>query len=61
MRVISSIVPSIVVGDKIPFEVWYEYPISYIDSLHVFGSTTYHHVKEYKVDPRAKKAISLGW
>ena len=45
MRVISSIVPATVIGDKIPFEVWYEYPISDYDSLYVFGSTTYHHVK----------------
>ncbi|KAK4428874.1 hypothetical protein Salat_1187300 [Sesamum alatum] len=30
------------------------------DSLHVFGSTAYYHVKESKLDPRAKKAIFLG-
>ena len=31
------------------------------DSLHVFGSTAYTHVKESKLDPRAKKAIILGF
>ncbi|KAE8678648.1 hypothetical protein F3Y22_tig00111402pilonHSYRG00027 [Hibiscus syriacus] len=30
------------------------------DSLHVFGSTAYYHVKESKLDPRAKNAIFMG-
>ncbi|KAG8485591.1 hypothetical protein CXB51_018981 [Gossypium anomalum] len=30
------------------------------DSLHVFGSTAYYHVKESKLDPKAKKALFLG-
>ena len=30
------------------------------DTLHVFGFTTYYHVKESKLDPRAKKALFMG-
>ncbi|GJT94101.1 BTB/POZ domain-containing protein NPY2 [Tanacetum coccineum] len=30
------------------------------DSLHVFGSATYYHVKESRLDPRAKKALFMG-
>ncbi|GJU65558.1 retrovirus-related pol polyprotein from transposon TNT 1-94 [Tanacetum coccineum] len=30
------------------------------DSLHVFGSAAYYHVKESKLDPRAKKALFMG-
>ncbi|KAG8500107.1 hypothetical protein CXB51_003710 [Gossypium anomalum] len=30
------------------------------DSLNVFGSTAYYHVKESKLDPRAKKVLFLG-
>ena len=33
----------------------------YYDSLHVFCSTTYYHVRESKLDPRAKKEIFLGF
>ncbi|KAG8488232.1 hypothetical protein CXB51_018792 [Gossypium anomalum] len=33
---------------------------THYDSLHVFGSTAYYHVKESKLDPRAKKALFLG-
>ncbi|KAE8671810.1 ABC transporter B family member 7 [Hibiscus syriacus] len=34
--------------------------VRYYDSLHVFGSTAYYHVKESKLDPRAKTAIFIG-
>ena len=29
-------------------------------SLHVFGSIAYYHVKESKLDPRAKKVLFIG-
>ncbi|GKC21018.1 retrovirus-related pol polyprotein from transposon TNT 1-94 [Tanacetum coccineum] len=37
----------------------YGKPASYYDSLHVFGSAAYYHVKESKLDPRAKKALFM--
>ncbi|KAL4291216.1 hypothetical protein GQ457_14G001800 [Hibiscus cannabinus] len=46
---------------KTPFEVWFRNPATGYDSLHVFGSTTYHHVKESKLDPRSKKAFFMGF
>ena len=35
-------------------------PINDYDTLHVFGSTAYYHVKESKLDRRAKKALFMG-
>lgn len=29
------------------------------DSLYVFGTSSYYHVKEFKLDPRAKKAFFM--
>ena len=54
--------PSIAIDDRIPLEVWFGQPVFfYYDSLHVFCSTAYYHVKESKLDPRAKKEIFLGF
>ena len=53
--------PSTGINDRIPLEVWSRQPVSDYDSLHVFGSTAYYHLKESKLDPRAKKAIFLGF
>ncbi|KAE8725588.1 hypothetical protein F3Y22_tig00008386pilonHSYRG00069 [Hibiscus syriacus] len=52
--------PSSVIGGKTPLEVWSGKPSTDYDSLHVFGSTAYYHVKESKLDPRAKKALFMG-
>ncbi|GMI79054.1 hypothetical protein HRI_001574700 [Hibiscus trionum] len=52
--------PSSAIGGKTPLEVWSGVPATDYDSLHVFGSTAYYHVKESKLDPRAKKAIFMG-
>ncbi|KAL0446163.1 UNVERIFIED_CONTAM: Retrovirus-related Pol polyprotein from transposon TNT 1-94 [Sesamum latifolium] len=41
-------------------EKWFGKPATDYDSLHVFGSTAYYHVKESKLDLRAKKAIFMG-
>lgn len=46
---------------KTPIEVWSGAPATDYDSLHVFGCPAYFHVKESKLDPRAKKAIFLGF
>ena len=52
--------PSGAIGGKTPLEKWSGEPAKDYDSLHVFGSTAYYHVKESKLDPRAKKAIFVG-
>ena len=52
--------PSTAIGGKIPLEKWFGKPAIDYDSLHVLGSTTYYHVKESKLDPRAKKEIFMG-
>ncbi|KAE8664954.1 hypothetical protein F3Y22_tig00112738pilonHSYRG01227 [Hibiscus syriacus] len=52
--------PSTTIGGKTPLEKWFGVPATDYDSLHVFGSTTYYHVKESKLDPRAKKVIFMG-
>ncbi|KAG8480295.1 hypothetical protein CXB51_024758 [Gossypium anomalum] len=52
--------PSSALERKTPMEVWSGKPITDYDSLHVFGSTVYYHVKESKLDPRAKKALFMG-
>jgi len=51
--------PSSALGGKTPLEVWSGKPVGDYDSLHVFGSTAYYHVKESKLDPRAKKALFI--
>ena len=53
--------PSSVIDDKIPLEVWYRKPATDYDSLHVFGSIAYYHVIESKLDPREKKALFMGF
>nr|GEX12139.1 retrovirus-related Pol polyprotein from transposon TNT 1-94 [Tanacetum cinerariifolium] len=52
--------PSTAIDGKTPFEKWYGKPATDYDSLHVFGSATYYHVKESKLDPREKKALFTG-
>ena len=52
--------PSAALNGKTPLEVWSGKPINDYDTLLVFGSTTYYHVKESKLDPRAKKALFMG-
>ena len=52
--------PSAALNGKTPLEVWSGKPINDYDTLHVFGSTAYYHVKESKLDPRAKKALFMA-
>ena len=43
-----------------PLEVWSGKPANDYDTLRVFDSTAYYHVKESKLDPRAKKELFMG-
>ena len=52
--------PSATLSGKTPLEVWSGKLINDYDTLHVFGSTAYYHVKESKLDPRDKKALFMG-
>ncbi|KAE8681667.1 GDSL esterase/lipase [Hibiscus syriacus] len=52
--------PSTAIGGKTPLGKWFGEPATDYDSLHVFGSTVYYHVKESKLDPKAKKVIFIG-
>ena len=52
--------PSSAQNGKTPSEVWFGKPANDYDTLRVFGSTAYYHVKESKLDPMAKKALFMG-
>ncbi|KAH9680676.1 hypothetical protein KPL71_026642 [Citrus sinensis] len=52
--------PSTAIEGRTPMEMWTGKPATDYDSLHVFGSTAYYHVKESKLDPRAKKALFMA-
>ena len=52
--------PSVVIGGKTPLEKWYGKPAEDYGSLYVFGSIAYYHVRESKLDPRAKKTLFMG-
>ena len=52
--------PSAVIAGKTPIEMWTGNSATDYNSLHVFSSTAYYHVKESKLDPRAKKALFMG-
>ncbi|KAM2793311.1 hypothetical protein PS2_004857 [Malus domestica] len=53
--------PSAAIQGKTPMEVWTGKPSSDYDHIRIFGSPAYFHVTENKLDPRAKKAIFLGF
>ncbi|TXG74049.1 hypothetical protein EZV62_002628 [Acer yangbiense] len=53
--------PASALDGKTPKEVWSGQPVSDYDQLHIFGSPAYFHVTESKLDPRAKKAIFVGF
>ena len=48
------------IGGKKPFEVWSGKLTNDYNSLHVFNSFTYYHIKESKLDLRDKKALFMG-
>ena len=53
--------PTAVLDGKTPMEVWSGVPVTDYDQLRIFGCPAYFHVTESKLDPRAKKAIFLGF
>ena len=53
--------PSSAINGKTPLEKWYGKPATDYDTLRIFGSIAYYHVKESKLDPRAKKALFMGF
>ena len=53
--------PLFAIGGKTPFEVWSGKLTQDYDSLWVFGCPTYYHVKEDKLDLRAKKCVFVGF
>ena len=53
--------PSSTIGGETPIEVWFEKAAQEYDSLRVFDCPAYYHVKEDKLDPRAKKGVFVGF
>jgi transposase InsO family protein len=52
--------PSIAINKKTSLEVWSGFPYDY-SHLKVFGCTTYAHVDNGKLEPRAIKGVFLGY
>ena len=52
--------PSTAIGLKTPQEVWSRKPTNYLN-LKVFRCTTYAHVKQNKLQPKALKCIFIGY
>ncbi|KAH9783514.1 hypothetical protein KPL71_009336 [Citrus sinensis] len=48
--------PSAAIGGKTPMEMWSEKHAQDYDSLRIFECPAYYHVKDSKLDPRARKA-----
>ena len=44
---------------KTPMEMWSGHPANY-ENLRIFGCIAYAHVKQRKLEPRAKKCIFFG-
>ncbi|KAH9761191.1 hypothetical protein KPL70_000407 [Citrus sinensis] len=53
--------PSAAIGGKTPMEMWSGKHAQDYDSLRVFGCPAYYHVKDGKLDPRARKSIFVGF
>ena len=53
--------PTVANDGKTPMEVWSGKPATDYHYLHIFGCPAYYHVRESKLDPRAKKAIFMGF
>jgi len=49
--------PSSAIGGKTPLEVWSEKVAQDYDSLRVFECLAYYHIKEDKLDSRARKGM----
>ena len=53
--------PSSAIGGETPLEVWSGKTAADYDLLRVFGYPAYYHVKDDKLDPRAKKGVFVGF
>ncbi|KAH9666242.1 Integrase catalytic domain-containing protein [Citrus sinensis] len=53
--------PSAAIGGKTPMKMWSGKHAQDYDSLRIFGCPAYYHVKNGKLDPRARKAIFMGF
>ncbi|KAH9753759.1 hypothetical protein KPL71_015193 [Citrus sinensis] len=53
--------PSTTIGCKTPMEMWSGKHAQDYDSLRIFGCPAYYHVKDGKLDPRARKSIFVGF
>ncbi|KAH9648400.1 retrovirus-related pol polyprotein from transposon TNT 1-94-like protein [Citrus sinensis] len=53
--------PSIAMGGKTPRERWSGKHAQDYDSLRIFGCPAYYHVKDSKLDPRARKTMFVGF
>ncbi|KAH9650145.1 hypothetical protein KPL70_026248 [Citrus sinensis] len=51
--------PSAAIGGKTPMEMWSGKYAQDYDFLRIFGCPAYYHVKDAKLDPRARKAIFM--
>jgi len=49
--------PSSTIGGKTPLEDWLEKVAQDYDLLRVFGCLAFYHIKEDKLDPRARKGV----
>ncbi|KAH9723898.1 naringenin,2-oxoglutarate 3-dioxygenase [Citrus sinensis] len=57
---LTNHLPSAAIEGKTPIEMWSGKAAIDYYSLHIFGSTAYYHVKELRLDQRAKKALFMG-
>ncbi|KAI9162078.1 hypothetical protein LWI28_023589 [Acer negundo] len=53
--------PASALNGKTLKEVWSRQPVFDYDRLHIFECPAYFHVTESKLDPRAKKAVFVGF
>ena len=53
--------PSAAIGKKTPKEMWSGHPARDYEHMRVFGCPAYYHVQNDKLEPRAKKAIFIGF
>jgi len=49
------------IGGKTPLEIWSGKVTQDYDSLRVFERPAYYHIKEDKLDPRARKGVFVGF
>jgi len=49
------------IGGKTPLKIWSGKAAQDYDSLRIFGCSTYYHIKEDKLDPKAKKGVFVGF